>query len=289
MICKDRLGNIVREDNSQDNMLKGIYGSVWGRCFLRVATMPVISRIAGFFLSSRPSCVINKPFIKSNNIDMSEYKECEYKSFNDFFTREIKPEKRPVDRGADVLVSPADGRVSAYKIDSESVFKIKDSFYTVESILQSKVAAMYYRDGYCVIIRLCVDNYHRYSYVDNGILGGVKFIKGVLHTVNPEALKHYNIYKENCRECSVLNTENFGKVTYVEVGALLVGKIKNRHTTGYRFAKGEEKGMFEYGGSTVVLFIEKGKAVIDEDLLGNTEEGFETAVIMGERIGKRMK
>lgn len=286
MICKDRLGNVVKEDNSQDNMLKAVYGSVLGRAFLRVATKPVISKIAGFFLSTGLSRVIIKPFISSNNIDMSEYTERGYKSYNDFFTREIKHGRRPVDMASNVLVSPSDGRVSAYKISSESVFKIKDSYYTVESILQSKAAAKHYKEGYCIIIRLCVDNYHRYSYVDNGTLGKVKFINGVLHTVNPEALNHYDIYKENCRECSILYTENFGKIICVEVGALMVGKIKNLHSTGYKFSKGEEKGMFEFGGSTIVLFIEKDKVVPDEDLLKNTEEGFETAVKMGEPIGK---
>lgn len=288
MICKDRFGNIAKEDNSQDNLLKGIYGSVPGRAFLRVATMPVISKIAGAFLSTRLSCKIIKPFIKSNNIDMTEYVSRDYISYNDFFTREIKPEKRPFDRNTDVLISPADGRVSAYKINEESVFSIKNSYYTVESILQSKAAANHYKDGYCVIIRLCVDNYHRYSYIDNGTLGKVKFIDGVLHTVNPEALKYYNIYKENCRECSVLYTENFGVITQVEVGALMVGKIKNLHKTGYNFSKGEEKGMFEFGGSTVVLFIEKDKVVLDKDLLDNTENGYETAVNMGEHIGKKI-
>lgn len=285
MICKDRFGNIVKEDNSQDNLLKGIYGSVVGRAFLRVATLPVISRIAGAILSTGLSRIIINPFIKSNNIDMSEYVERDYISYNDFFTREIKPENRPCDSNEDALISPADGRVSAYKINSESVFSIKNSYYTVESILQSKTAAKHYQDGYCVIIRLCVDNYHRYSYVDNGTLGKVKFIDGVLHTVNPEALKYYNIYKENCRECSILYTENFGIITQVEVGALMVGKIKNLHKTGYNFSKGEEKGMFEFGGSTVVLFIEKDKVVLDKDLLENTENGFETAVKMGEHIG----
>ena len=288
MICKDRFGNIAKEDNSQDNLLKGIYGSVPGRAFLRVATMPVISKIAGAFLSTRLSCKIIKPFIKSNNIDMTEYVSRDYISYNDFFTREIKPEKRPFDRNTDVLISPADGRVSAHKINEESVFSIKNSYYTVESILKSKAAANHYKDGYCVIIRLCVDNYHRYSYIDNGTLGKIKFIDGVLHTVNPEALKYYNIYKENCRECSVLYTENFGVITQVEVGALMVGKIKNLHKTGYNFSKGEEKGMFEFGGSTVVLFIEKDKVVLDKDLLDNTENGYETVVNMGEHIGKKI-
>lgn len=284
MICKDRQGNIAYEENTQDNFLKKLYGTTYGRCALKVMTRPVISKLGGKILSTKLSCVGIKPFIESNNIDMSLYPETEYTSYNNFFTREIKPEARPINKDKNVLISPADGRVSAFTIDENSVFRIKDSYYTVESILKSKKAADYYNGGYCVIIRLCVDNYHRYCYVDNGTLGSVKFIDGVLHTVNPEALNHYDIYKENCREVSILNTENFGKITQVEVGALMVGKIKNHHAYGHHFNKGDEKGMFEFGGSTVVLFIPKDTVILDNDLLENTENGFETAIKMGEQI-----
>lgn len=285
MLCKDRLGNVVINENSQDSMLKVLYGTIPGRAFLRVLTRPFISKIVGNILTTKLSCAIIKPFIEMNKIDMHEYLECEYTSYNDFFARKIKPESRPVNMDGNILISPADGRVSAYKIDENSVFRIKDSYYTVESITGSKAVARRYMNGYCVIVRLCVDNYHRYCYIDNGVLGKSKFIDGVLHTVNPEALNHYDIYKENCRECSILHTENFGKVMQIEVGALMVGKIVNIHSIGKAFNKGDEKGYFEFGGSTIVLFIEDGKARIDDDLIQNTSDGYETAVKMGERIG----
>ncbi len=285
MLCKDRLGTVVIGENSQDGLLKKLYGSFLGRSFLWVLTKPFISKIAGNILSTKISSMIVKSFIDSNSIDMSEYVERSYASFNDFFTREIKPECRPVNMDANVLISPADGRVSAYKIDENSIFKIKDSYYTVESMTKSPAAASRYMNGYCVIIRLCVDNYHRYCYADNGKLGKSKFINGVLHTVNPEALNYYDIYKENSRECTILHTEHFGNIMQIEVGALMVGKIKNNHIKGTSFTKGSEKGMFEFGGSTVVLLIEKDKVIIDEDLIKNTDEGFETSVKMGEQIG----
>ena len=162
-----------------------------------------------------------------------------------------------------------------------------DSIGNTVVTYNSNLIPIRYNNGNCEIISLCVDNYHRYCYIDNGVLGKTKFMEGVLHTVNPEALKHYDIYKENSRECSILHTENFGSVMQIEVGALMVGKIKNIHTTGRAFNKGDEKGYFEFGGSTIVLFIEKDKVDIDDDLIQNTLEGYETAVKMGERIGMR--
>lgn len=286
MLCKDRLGNVVIGEGSQDRILKKMYGSIPGRAFLHIFTKPIISKAVGMFLSTGLSSRLIPYFIKAGKIDMSEYVSREYSSFNDFFTREIKKNARPVDSDEKALISPADGRISVYKTDENSVFKIKDSYYTVESITRSKAAAKKYMNGYCVIIRLCVDNYHRYCYIDNGILGKSKYINGVLHTVNPYALKHYDIYRENSRECTILHTEHFGDVMQIEVGALMVGKIKNIHTQGTLFKKGSEKGMFEYGGSTIVLLIENNKAVIDGDLMQNTLEGYETKINMGEKIGK---
>lgn len=286
MLCKDRLGNVVIGEGSQDRILKKMYGSIPGRAFLHIFTKPIISKAVGMFLSTGLSSRLIPYFIKAGKIDMSEYVSREYSSFNDFFTREIKKNARPADSDEQALISPADGRISVYKTDENSVFKIKDSYYTVESITRSKAAAKKYMNGYCVIIRLCVDNYHRYCYIDNGILGKSKYINGVLHTVNPYALKHYDIYRENSRECTILHTEHFGDVMQIEVGALMVGKIKNIHKQGTLFKKGSEKGMFEYGGSTIVLLIENNKAVIDGDLMQNTLDGYETKINMGEKIGK---
>ncbi len=287
MHCKDREGRIIHKDNGQDNFLKGLYGTVLGRKFLKILINPTISKLGGAVLSTKLSSLLVKPFIKANNIDMSDYTERAYASFNDFFTRDLKPGKRFINRDKEVLISPSDGRVSVYEIDDNMTFNIKDSYYTIESLTHSKKAANYYKGGTCVIIRLCVDNYHRYCYIDNGYKTTNKFIEGVLHTVNPVACEYYDIYKENSRECSLLHTENFGKVMQIEVGALMVGKIVNYDQVAC-IHRGDEKGKFEFGGSTIVLLFKKDTVDIDDDLIENTKNGYETAVKMGERIGKQI-
>ena len=288
MDCKNREGILVATDNSQDNLLKKLYGSVYGRTVLKVLTQPVLSKIVGCLLDTKLSCLLINGFIKNNNIDMSQYEEVEYKSYNDFFTRRIKSELRPIDMNPDVLISPSDGRVTVYDIDEDASFMIKDTLYNVETLTKSKKAANIYKNGKFVIIRLCVDNYHRYCYIDNGHKTKNKFIKGVLHTVNPIANDYFEIYKENSRECSILYTENFGRIMQIEVGALMVGRIKN-HDQVSLTTRGDEKGMFEFGGSTICLLIEDGKVAIDEDLIKNTQDGYETAIKMGERIGIKIK
>ncbi len=102
--------------------------------------------------------------------------------------------------------------------------------------------------------------------------------------MQPVALERRRVFAENSREYTVLHTAHFGDVTQVEVGAMMVGRIVNNHGA-HRFSRGEEKGRFEFGGSTIVLLVEKDKVVFDEELYTNTENGFETAVKCGERIG----
>ena len=135
-----------------------------------------------------------------------------------------------------------------------------------------------------MIFRLEVNDYHRYCYIDSGVKSRNYRIDGELHTVNPIALGHYNIYKRNSREWTVLRTENFGDVTQIEVGAMFVGRIVNHHEKS-RIRRGEEKGFFEFGGSTIVLLTERDRVEIDPDIMQNSADGFETVVKCGEKIG----
>ena len=141
-----------------------------------------------------------------------------------------------------------------------------------------------YEYEYIGIFRLCVYDYHRFHFIDDGIKSHERHINGVFHTVNPIANDVYPIYKENTREYCVHRTENFGDVIVMEVGALLVGRIVN-NMEKCRTKKGAEKGYFEYGGSTVVLIFKKDAIIPDEDILVNTVAGYETKVNMGEKIG----
>lgn len=286
-MIKDRNGRITESDRNQDNALDFLYHTVSGRLLLKILTAPIISQITGIFMDSPLSVPIIKPFIRKSGINLSEYRKKKYASFNDFFTRKIRSELRPVDMSAESLVSPCDSKLTVYKINDKSIFRIKNSYYRISDLLCNDFIARRYKGGYCLIFRLCVDDYHRYCYIDNGTKTDNVHIKGELHTVNPVALENYNIYKRNSREYTMLHTENFGDVVYVEVGAMLVGRIKNHHLHTHNVVKGAEKGMFEYGGSTIVLLFEKDTVSIDSDIIANSAKGFETVVRYGEKIGKK--
>ncbi|MDL2287344.1 phosphatidylserine decarboxylase [Eubacteriales bacterium OttesenSCG-928-G02] len=284
--AKKRDGTIVAPQAEQEELLSELYGTKRGKAILKIAVNPVVSKLAGKLMDTKASAGYIEEFIQENNIDMSEFEEREYTSYNDFFTRRLKKGVRTLDRDPNALVSPCDARLSFYKIDDNSVFHIKGGEYTIESLLQSKRLADEFSGGICLIFRLCVDDYHRYCFFDDGIKSKSKFIEGKLHTVNPIALEHENIYKTNSRECTVLITENFGKAVQIEVGAMMVGKIKN-HNIKY-FKRGIEKGYFEFGGSTIVLLLQKDIAKIHDDIIENTNNGYETIVKMGERIGEKL-
>ena len=281
----DRQGNISKADSGQDKLLRIMYGSLPGRAVLKILVQPWVSHVAGMFLDSSLSTFIIPGFVKRNNINMDDYADDTFSSYNEFFTRHIRPELRPVEGDEHTVICPCDGKLSVYKIGENSVFNIKNTKYTLKSLLRSKELAKRYKGGTICIFRLTVDDYHRYCYIDNGIKSGEYFIQGVYHTVNPVANDVYPIYKENTRQFSLLKSEHFKTVLMMEVGALLVGRIRNYK--GYaRVRKGEEKGRFEFGGSTVVLMFEKDSVDIDKDLFINTSKGYETIVRMGQSIGR---
>lgn len=270
----------------QDKMLTFLYKTKIGAVLLNYLTKPKVSEIAGKFLSTTVSCLIIDSFIKANKIDMRQFKKKKYLSYNDFFTREIRPECRPVMMDSDALISPGDGRITAYKITEESEFTIKNTVYSLKSLLQNEKLAQKFLNGYCVILRLSVDDYHRYCFIDNGkILLNVK-IDGILHTVNPIANDNYHIYKENTREYTVIQSDNFKTIIQMEVGALLVGKIVNTKSSGC-VLKGAEKGYFEFGGSTIVLFFEENTIKINDSILKNSAAGIETKIKYGEQMGEK--
>ena len=268
--------------------LSFLYDTVGGRMILRILTHPSVSKLCGAFLDSFLSRPLIRPFVNANSIDMSEYVSGNFHCFNDCFARRIKPGMRPVDPDPSSFVSPCDARLTVYEMEEGVVIPVKQSRYSIARLLHSRKLAARYNGGYCLVFRLCVDDYHRYIYFDNGVKGVNHFINGKLHTVQPVALEKVPVFTENCREFTVMNTENFGKVTQMEVGAMLVGKIHNHHGR-HVMKRGEEKGSFFYGGSTIILLVEKGRAVIDDTILKASSKGEEVRVRQGETIGKSVK
>lgn len=267
---------------SESASLRFLYNNAFGRLCLKVVKRRWLSRLCGAYLNSRCSKHLIKKFIKNNNIDMSQYYSDDFKCFNDCFCRRVREEFRPIDADPTALISPCDGLLTVYDIADGLILPVKQSSYSVASLLRDEALAERYKDGLCLVFRLCVDNYHRYHYFDGGRKEKNVFIPGFLHTVRPTALEALPVFVENCREYTVMHTENFGDAVQIEVGAMLVGKIDNYHEE-HGFKRGEEKGRFLYGGSTVILLLEKDRAVIDEKFLKNSGE--EVPVVMGMKIG----
>lgn len=264
-----------------------LYKTLIGGVVLAIATRKTISKISSVYMNSKASTKRIDKFIKKNKIDMTDYPKREYKSFNDFFTRKVIEGKRPISKDRDDLISVADSKLLVYDINEKTEMLIKGKTYTVRDLLRDKKLSNEYKNGKCLVFRLTVDDYHRYSFVDDGTLVRTKKINGILHTVGPIAFKRYRVFKENQREYSVLETKNFGTVIQMEVGALMVGKIVNHDIK--KFKRGEEKGYFLFGGSTVVLFFKENQIEIDRDILKNSRLGLETKVKLGEVIGKKKR
>lgn len=282
----NRNGTIIDKTDSQDRILSMLYGTVIGRMLLKPLTHPFVSRIAGRFLSTKASCVLIKPFIKNNNIDMTQFEDTSYGSYNEFFCRKIRPELRPVDKTPSHFISPCDSKLTVLPISEDTRFVLKHTEYSVASLLKNDELVASFSGGYAMIFRLTVDDYHRYCYVADGTQSAPVKLRGALHTVNPIANDYFPIYKENCREYSILRTTEFGDILMMEVGALLVGKIVNHPNTVV--SRGQEKGYFQFGGSTVVLLTQADTVCIDEDILQNSARGLETIVKYGEKIGTQV-
>ena len=281
--------------------IRFLYDTALGRVFLRMLTRPWPSRLAGAFMNTGLSRLMIPGFIRRNGIDMSDYSPRPYQTFNDFFTRELKAGARPLPEEESALIAPCDARLSVYSIEEDSRFSVKGQSYTVADLLgfsgegdvplgeDDPLADLLALEsallgGTALIFRLCVDDYHRYVYFDDGVQDENVHIPGQFHTVRPEALERVRVLARNSREYCVLDTAHFGRCVQVEVGAMMVGRIVNhRHSCAFR--RGEEKGMFRFGGSTVVLLLGPEAAALRPDLEAIRGKNTEIRVRLGEAIG----
>lgn len=222
------------------------------------------------------------------NTDELEQPPDSFRTFNEFFIRRLKPEARPVDRDPAHLISIADSRLSLHPIRRDTILPVKGRAFTLRELLRDPIADQF-TDGLCLIFRLAPVDYHRFCYVDDCEQSPVTVIKGYYRSVNPLAIwRMLPVFSENQREYCVLRTANFGDVVHIDVGATSVGRIVQHHRAGGAFERGEEKGYYEFGGSTSMLLLKAGAAQIDNDIAEHSARGIETIVRYGERIGEQM-
>lgn len=257
--------------------LEFLYHTLIGRILLKIViARPIFSKIRARYYKSSNSIKDIKTFIKKHNIKINKEKLKEFKSFNDFFIRKCDVQDKGLSKSD--LISPCTARLRVY--DTNDSLKIKNGTYDIRDIIGKRKDL---RDKRVLIFRLAADDYHRFIYIDNGKVKEQYKIKGVLHTVRPISDK-YKVYTKNTRIVSILDTENFGEIIEIDVGALLIGHIVEHNKE--KFNRLNEKGYFEYGGSTIILVINK-DIEIDEDITEQSKLGYETKVNIGEKIGER--
>lgn len=264
--------------------LRFLYETNLGGRLLGLFIRPGFSALAGHFLSSPLSRPMIRPFVKKHGIPLEEYPPERYRSFNAFFTRKILPENRPLDPAPRHLIAPCDGYLTAAPIGPDAVFSVKGVSYTLAQLLQDPALAGRYQGGTLLLFRLTPADYHRYCYVSDGTVSVRTRIPGVFHTVDPTGAARQPVYRENTREYCLLETAEFGTILIMEVGALLVGRIVNHPAAG-PVRRGQEKGYFQFGGSTVILLLEPGRLQLEDALLARSAGGRETPVRMGECVG----
>jgi len=224
-------------------------------------------------------------FVKEYDINMEDYVEQDYSSFNEFFYRKLKPNARPINRDSLVLISPADGKALAYPQIQNQDFIVKGYTFNLKSYLQNDSLSAIFNNAALYIIRLCPSDYHRYHFPLSGKVVLSKEINGDYYSVSPIALRQkVELLTMNKRKYSIIRTDTFGDIIYSEVAATMVGSMIDTYQDS-TVQKGEEKGYFKFGGSTIILIIQSDSIQLDADLIQNTANFLETEIKMGERIG----
>jgi phosphatidylserine decarboxylase len=279
----DRSSGECREEPQYgDAGLRFAYGTRIGRRLLPLTAVRRWFSSANAVARRLPLSAREIPgFVAAHGIDLDEFEDRRFRSFADFFTRGFREGARPVP-SSDALISPAESRVICADVDETTRVVIKGHSYGVDELLGDAEIARRFAGGTCLVFRLAVEDCHRYSYVDDGVTVASRRIRGVLHTVSA-ASSRYAIYRENTRAWDLLRTVRFGDIIQMEVGAMLVGRIRNHGKAA--FARGEEKGWFELGGSTIVLLIAEGAVAVDDDIVEWSRRGVEVRVRLHERVG----
>ena len=255
-----------------------------------IVSSKVISVIYGHLMNSSFSRLLIRNFVKNNNINLNDSEKSikQFKNFNDFFTRRLKQGSREINLDNDTIISPADGKILVYENYQNSPnLYIKGSDYNLYTLLQDKQLAGLFENCSIAVIRLSPIDYHRFHFPLDGFVSDTKYINGKYYSVSPIALLGKpELYYENKRTITEFEHQKIGKLLFLEIGATLVGSIKQTHLPHSEVKKAEEKGYFEFGGSTVILIFQKDKILFDSDILENTNKGCETVIRMGESLGK---
>lgn len=283
-------GKLFKEKVCGEELLRFLYGgSTVGRALSTLlAGSPLFSKLVGMAMRSGHSRKRILPFIEKYEIDAAEFLDPveSFSTFNDFFIRKLKPSVRPIDPDPEALIIPADGRYLFF--EGVKDFVVKGVSFDIDSFLNEPSLAERYRRGSMAVARLAPVDYHRFHFPCASVASKARLINGALYSVNPIAIgRNLSIFWENKRLITELSSDHFGTILYAEVGATSVGTICETYTPGRRAERGEEKGYFSFGGSSLVLFFEEGRVRFSRDLLEAQKRPLEIRCLLGQKMGSR--
>ncbi|MBI2566387.1 MAG: phosphatidylserine decarboxylase [Candidatus Schekmanbacteria bacterium] len=285
-------GTIETERVLGRGFLSRLYHTAPGRLTLRVLLARRASSVPYGWLNSLPATAWQlRRFAKALGIDTREAEKplTAYRSINELFARRLRPGARPFDADPAILASPAEGRVLAYdSLAGDTVVPAKGANWSLGDLLGGTTDARRWHGGAALVVRLAPIDYHRFHFPDDGVAARSYRVLGALHSVSPIALASgLPIFPRNQRDVCLFASRGFGTIAIVEIGALGVGTIRQTYVPGSSVSRGDEKGYFLLGGSTVVLLLQPGVARLDGDLVASTSRGLETFVRCGTHVASR--
>jgi phosphatidylserine decarboxylase len=292
---------IEAEEIYGEGWLRFTYENPVGKFFLwLVVKRALFSWFYGWQMNKRVTAGKILPFVIKYNIDVTTFVKSVYdfKNFNEFFCRRLKAEVRPIDPDTQVAVFPADGRHLVFQdVEQAGGFYVKGEKFSLAELLgedelpeSERVRTRTFAGGAMMISRLCPVDYHRFHFPCAGVAGTAQPIKGALYSVSPIALrKNVKYLVQNKRVFTPVESPQFGAVGCMEVGATNVGSIIQVFVPEHKMEKGEEKGLFKFGGSCVITLVQRDRIVFDADIVEQSRQCVETYARMGERMGRAVK
>lgn len=280
-----------------NTLIQFLYNNKVGQLFSPLINSKFVSQLYGTTQDTKKSAQKIPEFIKNFNIQIDDYKkgtyndkniENSYSSFNEFFIREFQDGKRDFTTSSVAMGAFAEARYYGHEsLSDDIVLPVKGHLIRPKDMIANEKWSSLFEEGPFLIARLCPVDYHRYHYPDSGKTLDSFSLHGSYDSVNPLALKlKGDILIKNERRVSILETQNFGKLAYIEVGATCVGKIVQSFDESKAFSKGQEKGYFLFGGSTVIIIGEKGAWKPSSDILENTKNKKETYIHLGDEVAR---
>jgi phosphatidylserine decarboxylase len=300
----ERQAGVMRTETVMgDASIRWAYLSLSGRCIApALFGSSLFSRLLGWYFNQPMSRKKIAPTIRDLGIDADEFLRSpeEFTSFNDFFTRRLHPEARPFDDDPQAVLSPADGRLLVYPaVDQATALRVKGVEAPLHELFGRSLEQ--FDGGSIAVVRLCPADYHRYHFPCAATIADVVDVRGRFDSVNPVALMaRPKIFCRNKRRWTLMISPVFGEIIFMEVGAFGVAGIHDTYSSSdARNAGGhaqsapeqavdrmQEKGYFDFGGSTIVMVYQKDAIHFDEDIMKHSANGIETLVRVGETIGR---